>query len=157
MKKLQIILFIMFLSGCGSLPQSPSSFPIAKIYERTALEYGENTVIFNFPTHGYLCDKMAIAANGAAGNRKELLEKMNKYQKIAEAENLPIAIVITSVNPELSKAVILGALTSDSVNGNDYSNLTIVYAGKQEYSNEIMDTIEIKGFKYGFMDIYNGF
>ncbi|MBD1572250.1 hypothetical protein HC725_02995 [Vibrio sp. S17_S38] len=157
MRKLQIILFIMLLSGCGSLPQSPSSFPIAKIYERTALDYGENTVIFNFPTHGYVGDKMAIAANGAAGNRKALLEQMNKYQKIAEAENLPIVIVITSVNPELSKAIILGTLTSDSVNGNDYSNLRFVYAGKQENSNEIKDAMEIKGFKYGFMDIYNGF
>lgn len=146
----------MFLSGCGSLPQSESSFPIAKIYERTALEYGENAVIFNFPTHGYISDKMAIAANGASGNRKELLKKMNKSQKIAEAENLPITIVITSVNPELSKAIILGTLTSDSVNGNDYSNLKFIYAGKQENSNEIKEAIEKKGFKYGFMDIYDG-
>ena len=146
----------MLLSGCGSLSPSPSSFPIDKIHERTALEYGENTVIFNFPTHGYVGDKMAIAANGESGNRKMLLEQMNKAQKIASAENLPVTIVITSVNPELSKAIILGTLTSDSVNGNDYSNLKFVYAGKQEYSNEIKESIEKKGFKYGFIDIYDG-
>lgn len=139
---LYVLVSFLLLSGCASQGHDQISF-IEIIAGAKTISGDKNILISKIPTHGSLADSLAISVKGG-GNAKQIRESIQQVINMGDA-----TLVVTSVNPELAKAAIHGAIEDmDS----ERKNIILIYAGSIEFSEETKSLVESKGMKYGFVD-----
>ncbi|MBB1269705.1 hypothetical protein [Shewanella sp. SR44-3] len=138
-----LFLLALIISGCASTQPVNMGYLAT---EATKLSPESNVHFLEIPSRGAISDVGSIAVNGG-GAANQLRAAM---QNLGKSENA--ALVITSVNPDLPKAHIRGALSQLN---EVIPTLLVIYAGDVEHSKEIETMVKSKGMKYGFIDTMN--
>jgi len=142
MKKLILVILLFSIAGCATTSAINMKRVVA---ESTQLSNNQNINIINIPSHGALGDSLAVAADGGA-NAKAARETIEKLSNAGGG-----TLIITSTNPELAKVNIISALKGiDSKK----TNIFLIYAGTEKYSDEVRKAAEDKGMQYGFVEAY---
>lgn len=142
MKRLIVAILFLSITGCTATSAINMKRVVA---ESIQLSNNQNINIIDFPSHGALGDSLAVAADGG-GNAKAARETIEKLSNAGGG-----TLIITSTNPELAKVNIISALKG--IDGKK-TNIFLIYAGTEKYSDEIKKAAEDKGMQYGFVDAY---
>jgi len=134
-------LAILFLSGCATQPKRNIS-PV--ISESAVIFQSREFAVFEIPSRGALSDGLSISANG--GRHTKNLSAA--FASLSNSDNSNI--VVYSANPDLSYAVIIGAITD-----NKYPNIWLVYVGSESNSKLLSAATKLSDIKYSFVDIVN--
>jgi len=119
-----IVCFSLIFMGCSTTPRETVSESLPQATANIVKEEKELTTSMLqivIPSHGFFGDKLSIAVKGGA-NATQLRLTLKKVES-----NGGGSVLITSKNPDLSRAVIEGALESSDI----YSNTTLFYQGDE--------------------------